>query len=223
VGKQNKLVIEILRHLYNNGILQNVLLIGSWCSSFYKEYFQGIDYNPRIKTRDIDFLLPLKPKFTNEIDLSELFKPLGFEIELNRHGYMKLESDELALEFLIPEVGPPKDKPYPLPKLKFSAQPLRHLSMLWRKPVQVTFSKIPVFLPHPADFCLHKIIISGKRKKAEKAEKDLYGAFEVLDALIESDEKDSLIESSNNLTIKEKKTVIKGLRANGYNDLANLL
>ena len=45
------------------GILNKILIIGSWCLSFYQDYFKGTDYRPIIKTRDIDFVVPLNPKF----------------------------------------------------------------------------------------------------------------------------------------------------------------
>ena len=183
--------MDILKRLADAGVLEGVLLIGSWCAGFYKEYFKDPEYNPRIRTRDIDFLLPIRPRFKSKVDLEELLGPLGFEMEFYGKGYMKLESDELALEFLIPEVGPHKEKPHEVPALKFNAQPMRHMSTLWRSPVRVNIDGIDVILPHPADFCVQKLVIAGRRKGAsrEKGEKDRQTAFEVLDSLLKSDNK----------------------------------
>jgi hypothetical protein len=218
VERQNKLVRDILKILSDAGVLNGVLLIGSWCASFYKGYFRDPEYNPRIKTRDIDFLLPIRPRFKSKVDLEELFTPLGFEIEFYGKGYMKLESEELALEFLIPEVGPHREKPHDVPALKFNAQPLRHISSLWRSPVTVNVDGIDVTLPHPADFCVQKLIIAGKRKGAsgEKAEKDRQTAFEVLDALLKGNGLRGLKKAIERISASERKSVLSELAAAGY-------
>lgn len=199
------------------GILDEILLIGSWCAALYKEYFKRTDYNPVIKTRDIDFLLPNRPVFKKKVDLEKLLAPLGFEIEFFGRGWMKLENDELMLEFLFPQTGPSRDKPYPLPALKFNAQPLRHLAMLWRDPIGVNVSGIVVRLPHPADFCVHKLIISRRRKKGEKQEKDLRIALETLEALLENGDEETLHKAILDLTTKEKKELKLALDNSGYN------
>lgn len=216
--RQNRLVRKILKILSDAGVLEGVLLIGSWCAGFYKEYFKDPEYNPRIKTRDIDFLLPIRPRFKSKVDLEQLLVPLGFEVEFYGKGYMKLENDELALEFIIPEVGPHKEKPHDVPALKFNAQPLRHTSLLWRLPVSVNIDGIDVMLPHPADFCIQKLIIAGKRKgtSGEKAAKDRQTAFEVLDALLKGDGLRELKKSIKKISASERNTVLSVLTAAGY-------
>lgn len=213
--KQHELVSEILRRLSREGILDHVLLIGSWCSSFYKGYFKNIDYAPVLRTRDIDFLVPLRARFPRTTDITKLFTDLGFETEFLGNGCMRLESPELFLEFLIPEVGPPKEKPYALPQLKFNAQPLRHLQMLWRDPIVIDLSGVAVHLPHPADYALHKFIIWSERTKAEKKTKDRESAFLVLDALIEKGDLSHLKLAFENLTPKEKKRVLTTIETSG--------
>lgn len=217
------LVIEILRRLSKAGVLEHLLLIGSWCGAFYKEYFKNVLYAPILRTRDIDFLVPVRPRFSSQIDLSDLLADLGFEVSYGGSGLMKLESEDLSLELLVPEVGPPKTKPHPVPNLKFNAQPIRHLSMLWRDPICVTLSGIPVRLPHPADFGLHKLFISNRRKNADKKVKDLEMAFAVLDALLEKGETASLAEAFQDTTPKEQKTIMNLLKKNGRENLLSLL
>lgn len=197
-------------------MLDQLLLIGSWCAGFYKNYFENVDYNPVIKTRDIDFLISHRSHFAKSVDLEELLKPLGFEIEFFGKGFMKLESDELIIEFLIPEIGRPKEKPHPLPQLHFNAQPLRHLSILWRDPITVNVEGIKVRLPHPADFCLQKLVVAPKRKKSEKSEKDLATAFEVLNAILQKGELKSFSLALKDLTPKERAAAIKALEKGGY-------
>ena len=50
---QYKLCIEVLRRLNEIVVLANIIVIGSWCIPFYKEYFATTKYSPSIKTRDI--------------------------------------------------------------------------------------------------------------------------------------------------------------------------
>lgn len=221
--KQDKLIHKILSLMYDAGILENVLLIGSWCTSFYKQYFKKEEYEPIIKTRDIDFLVGIKPRFPRNIDLEELLKPLGFEIEFFGKGYMKLESEELIIEFLIPEIGRPTEKPYLIPELKFNAQPLRHLSILWRNPINVKVSDFFIRLPHPVDFLLQKLIIASKRTKKDKAEKDRQSALAILDAIISKNELSELIKGIDNLTKKENQIVVKELEVAGHRELIKII
>lgn len=201
------------------GILDNVLLIGSWCAFFYKQYFSKVEFNPVIRTRDIDFLVKTNPKFPKSVDLEELLKPIGFEIEFFGKGYMKLESEELAIEFLVPEVGRPSGRPLPLPAIKLNAQPIRHLTILWRNPIQITLSGVQVKLPHPVDYLLQKLVIAKERKKADKAEKDRQSAFAVLDAIIENGELPEFHRAIKSLSKKELKTVSLELEKSNLKDV----
>lgn len=221
--EQPALVIKILRRLSKAGVLERLLLIGSWCGAFYKDYFKNALYAPVLRTRDIDFLVPVRPRFPNPIDLEMLLADLGFEVTYGGSGLMRLESEDLSVELLIPEVGPPKTKPHPVPDLKFNAQPIRHLSMLWRDPICVTVSDIPVRLPHPADFGLHKLFISERRKNTDKRAKDLEMAFAVLDALLEKGEEGYLVEAFQNTTPNEQKSIMKLFKKNGREDLMQAL
>jgi len=209
--------------MYRAGILDHVLLIGSWCTSFYKQYFSKVEFNPTIRTRDIGFLVNARPKFKGNVDLEEILRPLGFEVEFFGKGYMKLESEELSIEFLAPEFGRSHEKPLPLPALKLNAQPLRHLDLLWRNPITVKTANISLKLPHPVDYALQKLVIVGKRKKAEKAEKDRQSAFAVLDAVIENDELAELKRAIKNLSKKDMKTVVTEFKRAGRKDLLSVL
>ena len=130
---QYKLCVEVLRRLENVGVLKNMILIGSWCMPFYKEYFSGVEYLPSIKTRDIDFLIPHPAAIKLKADLTETMKDLGFIRGFRgREGYMILEHPDLAIEFLVPEKGKGTDKPVRLPLLGLNAQALRFLELLAR-------------------------------------------------------------------------------------------
>jgi len=61
--KQYDLCIEVLKRLDKSGVLESLILIGSWCLPFYKEYFKSATYGLSLRTRDVDFLVPLPAKF----------------------------------------------------------------------------------------------------------------------------------------------------------------
>jgi len=49
---QYELCVEVLHRLDKAGILKNVVLVGSWCTLFYKEFFSRTKYMVSLKTRD---------------------------------------------------------------------------------------------------------------------------------------------------------------------------
>lgn len=221
--KQTSLVAEVLKRLSEKKILDRVLLIGSWAAYFYKFYFQDEDYLPILRTRDIDFLLPRPAKFPKKVDLESLLSDLGFDIAHSGKGYMKLESADLILEMLIPEIGAGSDKPYPIPELNFNAQPLRHLSMLWRDPLKVDIGGTLVQLPHPADYALHKLIIQEKRANKEKGEKDLQSALGVLEMLIANKDQASIAKAAHSLSRNERRAIVKIFEERGLSEMKALL
>jgi Nucleotidyltransferase len=128
---QYELCIEVLRRLDRVGALRHIVLAGSWCTLFYREYFSGGGYVPSLKTRDLDLLVPRPSAVTDRVDVTGLLKDLGFVVGFTgERGYMRLEHPWLIVEFLVPERGRSSDRPRPLPKWGLNAQPLRFLDFL---------------------------------------------------------------------------------------------
>jgi hypothetical protein len=178
---QLDLSLRVLRKMHALGVLGGVVIVGSWCLYFYRYHFHARDYLPDVRTRDIDFLVPLPPKFKQEVDLPAELESLGFMINFRGDGgYIRLDHPELIVEFLIPEIGRGRDKPYPLPSLGLNAQPLRYLNFLLEHTITVTFEEMGLHLPHPAAYALHKLIISGRRKDRTKAVRDRTQAIQLL-------------------------------------------
>ena len=193
VKKQSDLYRDVLRRLAEEGVLSHVVLIGSWCGQLYRDYFKTKKYTPTIRTRDIDFLIPIPPRFDKKVDLQEVFQTLGFNIAFQgRGGYIRFEHPNLIIEFLVPERGRGTDKPYPVPTLGINAQPLRFLDILAQDTIRVPFDNITVTVPHPANFAVHKLIISTRRAKSEKRDKDRALAVEILRTLHDVGKADSI-------------------------------
>ncbi len=98
---QFKLVQEVFKRLSGKGVLKDMILVGSWCVPFYKEYFQGKEELSPIRTRDIDFLVPFPAKIKSKIDLPNLLNDLGFVVDfIGSKGHIRLIHPELIIEFL---------------------------------------------------------------------------------------------------------------------------
>ena len=128
---QYKLCIEVLKRLDKAGVLKNVVLVGSWCTLFYKDFFGRSKYTPSLKTRDMDLLIPRPLAIKARTDVAELLKDLGFITGFTgSKGYIRLEHPQLIVEFLVPERGRGSDKPYTLSQLGINAQAIRFLEFL---------------------------------------------------------------------------------------------
>ncbi len=189
-----ELCVSVLRQLDDAGVLPGVVIIGSWCVLFYERYFNTTDYRTSIRTRDLDIAIPLPPRFASKVDLADLLGALGFVVDFKgRDGYIRFLHPDLIVEFLVPERGRGTDKPFDVPRLGINAQSLRYLDLLLGDTILVPFQSVSLRLPHPANFALHKLLISGRRH-SDKAERDREQAAEVMRALHRAGE-DARIQS----------------------------
>ena len=190
---QYNLCVEVLHRLDKAEILKHVVLVGSWCTIFYKDFFTGKKYMTSLTTRDVDLLIP-QPKYIEaKVDVAELLKDLGFVVGFTgSQGYIRLEHPELIIEFLVPERGKGSDKPFSLPQLGLNAQALRFVEFLSQDVIRLEVGSIKVTLPHPANFPLHKLLVMSRRPKEEKQAKDKEAAVKILSALIDSEQSNTI-------------------------------
>lgn len=221
--KQYDLCLEVLRRLQKVGVLREVMIIGSWCIYFYRNYFSDIDYTSSIRTRDIDFLVPIPVKFKKKVDIPELLKDLGFIVDFHIKGVIRLIHPELIIDFVVPERGKGRDKPYPLPELGLNAQSLRFLDFLIDNSITLKSDKLTLNLPHPAAFALHKLIISSRRIKGEKRLKDREGAIQILNFIIANKEEKVIKELYDVMPKKWRTKVIRALGDSGEENILRLL
>ena len=193
---QQRLVGRLFRTLEGAGVLDHVVLIGSWCLPAYKHYFAGVPFEPGIRTRDIDLLVPTPLQLKRSVDIEQILVPLGFILRRGGEmGYMQFVHAELMLEFIVPERGRGSDKPFDLRALGINAQPLRFMDFLCADMLRLPFGGLDVRVPHPARFALLKLIVSGRRQKPVKRENDLRQAGQVIRALIASGQQEKLRET----------------------------
>ena len=217
------LCLEVLRRLEKAGVLRGLVLIGSWCAYFYPDYFGGETTLTPLRTRDIDFLIPTPPKFKGEIRVGELLEDLGFVPDRFGEGHVRLSHPELIIDFLVAEKGRGTDKPYPVKALGIKAQPLRFVSLLSDDVVGVKSHGLSLTLPHPVNFGLQKLIISGRRAGKDKRAKDRLQAVEVLRAVIDRGDGDVIRKKFRTLPAGWRKSVLEGLKMTGAEDLKTLL
>ena len=103
----NKYLFDrVLIELDKAGVLTEMMLIGSWVLSVYREYFHNAPEIPLLRTADIDFLISNPPKIKHVGDVSKILNKLGFEREVSVIGeFSKFVHPELEVEFIIPEIG----------------------------------------------------------------------------------------------------------------------
>jgi hypothetical protein len=211
-NNQYRLVCRLFRLMKESGVLEHVVLIGSWCLLVYKQYFTGIPFEPGIRTRDIDLLVPIPLRLKQPVDIEEMVSPLGFILSRKgAGGYMQFVHSELMLEFIVPQRGRGSEKPIDLPALGINAQPLRFMDFLCEDALRLPFGDIEVSVPHPARFALVKLIISHRRQKPIKRENDLRQAERVLIALRQNAEVAILKKTVDSMPKKWQQAVQKSL------------
>ena len=222
--KRYDLFIEVLRRMRSRRILDKLILVGSWCILLYEDYFREKGILPPIRTRDLEFLIPIPPRFDQTTNLHELLKDLGFVVDYKgEEGYMIFVHPDLILEFLVPARGREPNKPHPIAQLGINAQALRFMDLLLRNPIQVLFDDIPVTVPHPADFALQKLLIARRRKQRDKAKKDRAQAIAVLRALDASDQVGTVFSLLQTMPQSWQRTIRKELTEMGEKDLLDLI
>ena len=222
--KKYELCLEVLRRLKQEGILDRIMLVGSWCVFLYVDYFKGESLLPVIRTRDIEFLFPVPFTTRSKTDLYGLLKDLGFVLDYKGdQGYVVFEHPDLILEFLAPARGRDSERPIPIEPLGINAQPLRFMDALSRNPIQIGFDDVVVTLPHPADFALNKLLVAGRRKSAGKAEKDRDQAVALLNALHANGEFEAVRTAYASMPKGWRMTIRQELLALGEQTLARLV
>ena len=171
-----RLIDDILKVFARNNLFdEGVELIGSWCFHLYQKHL-GVQSFP-LRTQDIDFLIPNPFKGKEHQDFIKELEGLGFSCEHKRDGSIFLWSTDLKIEFLTPEKGRGADQAIHIKQLGIRAIPLRFVGFLLDDPLTVVDNGIKISVPHPANFCLHKLIIAGRRRPVDKKLKDLEQAI----------------------------------------------
>jgi hypothetical protein len=209
--------VGLLKEFQQKGALGHLVLIGSWCLPVYREHYPI----PRFAftTSDVDFSIhrPRDLRRSPGIALQESLTRLGYVaksgILSKAEKYIPAPDSEvnsLSIEFLC-EPGRNAVEPYLLPGLGIVANPILYQKILSENSITLTFRNIPVQLPRPAVWAIHKIAISQLRKGKDyelKMIKDMDNALVVLNWL----GKEKILLEAGHFKGKFKKLFLKGLR-----------
>lgn len=107
-----------------------------------------------------------------------------------------ISRDQVRVEFLTPNLGSDTqdDKPVEMPALGGAAAfPLRFLDYLIHQPIRAVLlhgAGVPVLVPAPERFAVHKLIVASRRREeghaVAKSEKDRVQARSIFEAMIEN-------------------------------------
>jgi len=171
----------VLERLQAAGVLRHLVLVGSWSLLAYRKYFAGTGTLRTLRTRDLDFLVPLPSPFKTKVDIPDLLSAMGFVLgHRGTEGYMILQHPELLVEFLVPERGRGHAGAYLLRHLGMNAQPLRFMDIALQRPIPAELFGVTVTVSHPACFALHKLLIAPRRREPAKQARDIETALEIL-------------------------------------------
>jgi len=181
---QFEIVLEVLKRFQAAGILNRLVLIGSWCLYFYRHGLGLMEGLPVLRTTDVDILVPRPFRFEKVTNVPAILETLGFAPTFHgMSGLAVYDHPELRLEFLVPEIGRGSAEPVDIRGLLVKAQGIRYLNFLSSHAITVMYHGLAVRVPEPAAFALHKLIVSSRRTKKDKQEKDLAAAIGVLEFL----------------------------------------
>ena len=197
-------VIAVMRKLDEAGCLEHVMLVGSWADYLYSASGILPDYESRIRTLDLDFLIHNIRRPTEKKNSIELFKELGFVVESDCMTQVtKLLDPETGfeVEFLVQQLGSGTEQ-YMKTNLGVTAQALRHFNILVNNKMTIEYLGMKILVPKPEAFAIHKMVINSDRRpdKALKDQEAIQNMYPYLN-------KEMMEEIREGLTKKDKKLV----------------
>ena len=214
----------ILRRLDEVGVLQDIVLIGSWVLPIYRHYFGDDSRVPVLRTTDIDLLIPRPPRMRGKIDIPAVLSDIGLEPAWSPTGdHCKYVHPDIEVEFLTPEFGRGDVRSIDIPNLKIRAQPLRYLGLAADNTILVTFHGLDVRVPLPEAFLLLKLLVIPKRSKRDKAAKDRQTARELGDFMLTDNTRTAAIVTLFETLPGGWKKTILAVTADGRPSLNKLL
>lgn len=168
---QTRDFLKTIKLLHDNDCISHIIIVGSWAEYLYIEAGVLPSYSASIKTLDLDVLIKNLKSPRLGVNLPQLAKEEGYQIEHERlTGITKLLlPGSLEVEFLLSKRGAGNEIALRT-NLGVMAQTLHHMDMLLANTISINYYGFPIEIPSPEAFLLHKMIINKDRKK--KAEKD---------------------------------------------------
>jgi hypothetical protein len=172
-----------------------IVIGGGWAPFIYHRYLLGNKDHEPIRTRDIDFMVPLNVPVIGNKTVDQVLVEAGFEavfksrdIPPNIHYEGNIDNMDVEIEFLTDQTGSNPDIVLEVQK-GLHAEALRFISIVIDNVAKVTVddsvsighpSTLIVKVPTPAAYIFHKGLVFRRRKDPEKKAKDLYYIFDII-------------------------------------------
>lgn len=161
----------IIKAFGENGILENIIIIGSWATYFYVKIFDG--FIPSIRTLDVDCYVPMNKNITVKKSVKEALKPLNYEqiFDTSTEKNKFISPDGFEIEFLT-KLRRNQSTVVKIDSMGVNAETLGNLDIFDNGFIEVDFEGFSVKVASPSVYVMQKILISKKRSN-EKFRKDL--------------------------------------------------
>jgi len=216
MDQNQELFDDLLFKLNQLNVLENIILVGSWCLLFYKKMFDNTSAISQLRTLDVDILFKNPPDIKVSVDLPKELKELNFIYVEDRNTLIgKFKHNILDLDVLINEKGAGFKSYIKIEKLGINAQPLRFFSLLENNVIKYNYKNLLINIPDPSAFILHKTIVSERRKNPFKKFKDLKSAVELGEYLLKQSKTEVKMKNIfNSLPEKWKNKILTILKKN---------
>lgn len=190
---------RVISRLHDIGVFSSGgVIVGSFAYSCYGNML-GVSLNESLmRTEDMDISANRKI----DISLGDVAKNVelsiaGFnypkQINANMDNFYLIDDRGFKIEFLTTKRHPSECSPIKIDRFNMFAQPLDYMDFLIESPqsaVIISGCGIPVSVPDPARFALHKLAISELRPISfqSKIAKDLAQAESLLEVLLDDNE-----------------------------------
>jgi hypothetical protein len=192
-GRAAKVIESVARAgLFTHG----GILVGSYAFSCYGNML-GVSFSGALaRTEDVDFSLDRNIPIGVPRNLLEDLRSVEPGLREPKsilpavHPFELVAQDGFKIEFLTPKLSPADNVPTLIEPLSIHAQPLDYMDYLMegvQDAVILYGAGIPVKVPDPARFALHKLAVSQLREigSKTKSDKDVAQATAILEVLIE--------------------------------------
>lgn len=173
------------------GILQNIMIIGSWAEYLYPQLFET-DFVPNLKTRDVDFFYRNINIPKEKVPIVQKLKDIGYvydEVDGISRFY---NEDLLELEFLTRVLGAGTEGQIEIKPLGIKSEGLRVINILSDFACEIEKEDndgniFTLTVPEPAVYAVQKILTNPQREPPEKKAKDIEAVRELLYHIEKSD------------------------------------
>lgn len=214
--EQEQAFWDTIKVLHDLDVLPHIMLIGSWAEYLFSGLFET-EFDPNIRTRDIDFFYRNLNMPNKSIQFVEAMKKNGFHYDVDMVSEVArfYKEDLLEVEFLTKVVGSGTQTSYLIRALGIKAEGLRIINILDDFATEVIKNGYTIVVPLPSAYVVQKILANPTRVPASKKEKDIAAVINLLEHIKASDKhRLDLQRVIASLTPKQRKVLDSVTQAN---------